>query len=244
MTLLEAAVDTVSSAVSANRAGVGRIELCANLNDGGTTPSAGLVATTLEVSGIPVFALIRPRGGDFVYSRSELDVMRRDIDVFLTMGVGGFVIGALSADSTIDVRHTHAMVRAAGSIPVTFHRAFDFTPDLPAALEQLIDAGVQRVLTSGGAPTALEGAETIAGLVERARGRIIVMAGGGIRENNVREVVARTRVSEIHAGVSTPARSPSSFAKAVKLRKSFPERELDWHELDEARMRQLVELTR
>lgn len=244
MTLIEAAVDTVFSVSRASRAGVGRIELCANLNDGGTTPSAGLVATALEVADVPVFVLIRPRGGDFVYSRSELDVMRRDIDVLLQLGVSGFATGVVSVDSTIDVERTRVLVKAAGDVPVTFHRAFDFSPDLPTTLEQLIDAGITRVLTSGGAPTALEGADAIADLIERARDRIIVMAGGGIRENNVREVISRTGVREVHAGISTAARSQSSSARAVKLRKSLPERELDWDELDEARMRQLVELTK
>ena len=188
-------------------------------------------------------ALIRPRGGDFVYSRPEVDAMRRDIYVSLPLGVSGFATGALLADSTIDVERTRALVKAAGELPVTFHRAFDFTPDLATALEQLIDAGVRRVLTSGRAPTALQGANVIAELVERARGRIIVMAGGGIRENNVREVISRTGVSEVHAGISAPTRSPSPDTTELKLRKSFPERELDWDELDEARMRQLVALT-
>jgi copper homeostasis protein len=192
---------------------------------------------------VPVFALIRPRGGDFVYSRAEFDVMRRDMDISLTLGVSGFATGALLADSTIDVERTRALVEAARDVPVTFHRAFDFAPDLHTALEQLIDAGVSRVLTSGGAPTALEGANVIAALVERARGRIIVMAGGGIRENNVRELIARSGVSEVHAGISAATRSSSS-GRELKLRKSFPERQLDWDELDEARMRQLVELTR
>jgi copper homeostasis protein len=197
-----------------------------------------------EASSVPVFVLIRPRGGDFVYSDQELNAMRRDIDISLTLGVSGFATGVLRADSTINVRHTKALVKAAGNQPVTFHRAFDFTADRSTALEQLIDAGVQRVLTSGGAPTALEGADQIARLVDLAEQRIVVMAGGGIREGNIREVIARTRVREVHAGISSTTRSRSAPAKGVRLRKSFPDQELDWDELDEARLRQLVELSR
>lgn len=241
MILIEAAVDTISSAIAANHAGAGRIELAANLNDGGTTPSAGLIASAVEVSRAPVFVLIRPRGGDFVYSQNELDAMRNDIDVALTLGASGFATGPLLADSTIDVGRTRALVKAAGEAPVTFHRAFDFTPDPSTALEQLIDAGVRRVLTSGGAATALEGADAIAELVELARDRIIVVAGGGVRATNIREIIDRTGVTEVHAGIPRATRSASRPTTTLKLRKPFPERELDWDELDEAKMRQLVD---
>jgi copper homeostasis protein len=135
------------------------------------------------------------------------------------------------------------MVKAASGLPVTFHRAFDLTPNLLEALEQLIEAGVSRVLTSGAAATALEGVDAISRLVDRARGRITVMAGGGVRENNVGEIIARTGVSEIHARITSHTRpAEASPASVVRLRKPLPEDENAWEELDEQRMRSLVGL--
>jgi copper homeostasis protein len=242
--LVEAAVDTLASVLSAERAGVGRIELCANLNDAGTTPSAGLMAAAATRVGIPVFALIRPRGGDFVYSVDEVDVMRHDIELAMSLGVRGFASGALKPDYTIDTGRIESLVGAAADLPVTFHRAFDFTPDLPAALEQVIDCGVKRILTSGAAPSALEGADMIARLVDLAGDRITIVAGGGIRENNVREVIDRTGVREVHARISSPTvTAPAPTERAVVLRKPFPAAESAHEELDEKKMRRLVDLT-
>jgi len=224
---------------------VGRIELCANLSDGGTTPSAGLMAMATERTRIQVVALIRPRGGGFVYTDDELAVMEHDIELGLSVGVLGFAVGALTTDGEIDAARTSAFVRAANGAPVTFHRAFDFAANLSEALEHLIDIGVTRVLTSGGAPTAQEGADSIARLVDQARGRIIVMAGGGIRENNVREIIARTGVSEVHARIGSVVHpSPRAVGgdRSVRLRKPLPEDENAWEELDEARMRALIDL--
>jgi copper homeostasis protein len=241
--LVEAAVDTLASALSAEGAGVGRIELCANLNDAGTTPSAGLIAAAAKRVGIPVFALIRPRGGDFVYSADELDLMRHDIELAMSFGVHGFATGTLKPNYTIDAAGTKSLIRAAGDLPITFHRAFDFTPDLPEALEQLIDCGVKRVLTSGAAQSALEGADMIARLVDKAGDRITIVAGGGIRENNVREVIARTGVSEVHARIGSPTAAAAPLeARALTLRKPFPALESAHEELDEKKMRRLVDL--
>jgi len=244
LTLIEAAVDTLKSALVAERAAVGRIELCASLSDAGTTPSAGLISAVTERVSIPVFVLTRPRGGDFVYGDDDIDVMTRDIELALSLGVSGIVIGALAANGSIHEANTRALVKASKGVPVTFHRAFDLTASLSEALEQLIDAGVQRVLTSGGSATALEGANTIAQMVDQARGRIIVMAAGGIRESNVREVIARTGVREIHARISsiTQSPTPTTSDRAVRLRKPLPHDENLWEELDQARMRSLFEL--
>ena len=207
MALVEAAVETLQSALAAERAGAGRIELCASLEDGGTTPSAGLIAAATERVRIPVFVLVRPRGGDFVYSADEVDVMKRDIDVARQHGAAGIVIGALDHDHKVDVARTRKFVEASAGLPVTFHRALDFTPSLTEALEHLIGVGVSRVLTSGGAPTALEGVEVIARLVDQASDRITVMAGGGIREHNVRDVIARAGVREVHARATSGLRA-------------------------------------
>ena len=198
MTLIEAAVETLESSLAAERAGVDRIELCDNLSEGGTTPDGGLVAAIVERMRLPVFVLIRPRAGDFVYSESQFDVMIRDIELTRTMGIAGIVTGALDAYGRVDVKRTRSLVKAAGGLPVTFHRAIDSAANLAVALDDAIDAGVSRVLTSGGAPTAREGVEVIAALVLQARKRVSIVAGGGIREHNVREVIARTGVHEVH----------------------------------------------
>jgi copper homeostasis protein len=196
---IEAAVESVESAVAGESDGAGRIELCANLGVGGTTPTADLIAAVLEKTQLPVFVMIRPRGGSFVYSDAEFAEMTRDIERARTMGIGGIVTGVLEPDGGVDVDRTRSLVEAAAGLPVTFHRAFDRTRNLPDALEQLIEIGVARVLTSGGAPTALDGASAIAALVAQSRGRISILAGGGVREHNVRELVARTGVGEVHS---------------------------------------------
>jgi copper homeostasis protein len=198
LTLVEAAVETLDSALAAERAGADRIELCENLSEGGTTPDGGLAAVIVEQIRLPVFVLIRPRAGDFVYSDSEFEVMIRDIELTRTMGIAGIVTGVLDANGGVDVERTRSLVKAASGLPVTFHRAIDSATDLPVALDDAIDSGVSRVLTSGGAQTAREGLEVIAALVLQARERVSIIAGGGLREHNVREVIARTGAREVH----------------------------------------------
>jgi copper homeostasis protein len=197
--LVEAAVESLEGALAAERAGADRIELCVNLDSGGTTPGKTLIDDVVRGAHIPVFVLIRPRAGDFVYTRQEIDTMIREIALARSSGVAGIVTGALNPDRTVDVDHTSALVKASGGLPVTFHRAFDSTPNLTDALEQVIDAGASRVLTSGGAATAHEGAAAIASLVDQAGSRISIVAGGSIRGHNVRDVIAWTRVREIHS---------------------------------------------
>jgi copper homeostasis protein len=215
LTLVEAAVETLDSSLAAERAGADRIELCDNLSEGGTTPDGELVAAIVERIRLPVFVLIRPRAGDFVYSESEFDVMIRDIELTRTMGITGIVTGVLDANGGVDVKRTRSLVKAAGGLPVTFHRAIDSAADLPVALDDAIDAGVSRVLTSGGAPSAREGVEVIAALVKQSGGRVSIIAGGGIREHNVREVVARTGVQEVHGRLIDEAQM-RGLVKAVR----------------------------
>ena len=198
MTLVEAAVETLDSAFAAERAGADRIELCDNLGEGGTTPDVELVAAIVERIKLPVFVLIRPRAGGFVYSESEFHMMIRDIELSRTMGIAGIVTGALDADGRVDIERTRSLVKAAGGLPVTFHRAIDSSANLAVALDDAIGAGVSRVLTSGGAATAREGVEVIAALALQARERVSIIAGGGIREHNVRDVIARTGVPKVH----------------------------------------------
>lgn len=220
MILVEAAVETLESALAAERAGADRIELCVNLDDGGTTPSTGLTAAVIDGTQLPIFVLIRPRAGDFVYADDEIDLMTRDVATAGIIGAAGIVTGALTSDRSVDVEQTRALVKAAAGLPVTFHRAFDSTTNKPDALEQLIDLGVTRVLTSGGAPTALEGAEVIAALVNQARDRITVVAGGGIREHNVSDVIARAGVREVHTRLVNERR----MRDLVEVAKRMPKR--------------------
>jgi copper homeostasis protein len=243
--LIEACVDSVASAAAAERGGAARIELCDALFDGGTTPSAGMIAAVKERVRIPVFVIVRPRGGGFVYADDEVDVMRRDVAAARRLGADGVVIGALGADARIDVRTTRSLVDAAGGLPVTFHRAFDLVAladrDRDAALEALVEAGVARVLTSGGAPTAIEGADAIAALVARAAGRLTVLAGGGVREAHVAELVRRSGVREVHVRGTRLARTAMASPNgAVRLRKALPDDEGAWEETDEARIRDFV----
>ena len=243
--LVEACVDSVESSRAAERGGAGRLELCDALFDGGTTPSAGMIAACREAVAIPLFVIIRPRGGGFMYSATELDVMRRDIVAARGLGADGVVIGPLRADGTVHDEHTRALVEVAGDLPVTFHRAFDFVPDLDAALEALVAAGVGRVLSSGGAPTAREGAATLASLVRRGGARIGVMAGGSVREEHVRELVETTGVREVHVRLTRLTRGGGPPVRAgVRVRKALPEDEAAWEETDEERVRSFVRAVR
>jgi copper homeostasis protein len=196
--LVEACVDAIDAAREAERGGAGRIELCGELLQGGVTPSAGLVAAVWDKIDIPLFMLVRPRVGDFLYGDDELDVMRRDIEQAKSLGVDGVAVGALTADGDVDVPSMRSLIELARPMSVTFHRAFDFVRDQDAAMEALMELGVDRVLTSGGAPTAAEGTASLARLVHRAGARLIVMAGGSITAENAGEIVAATGVREVH----------------------------------------------
>lgn len=238
--LVEACVDSVTSAVAAERGGAQRIELCAALADGGTTPSAGMIAACKAAVAIPVFVIVRPRGGGFVYSEAERDVMRRDVIAAREVGADGIVTGGLRRDGTIDVELVESMIDAASALPVTFHRAFDFTRALDEALETLVRSGVQRVLSSGGAATAIRGAATLASLVRQAEGRIVVIAGGGVREENVDELVTTSRVREVHVRLTRLTHGETAHPVTFRIRKPFPDDETAWEETDEERIRRFV----
>ena len=201
--LVEACVESLEEALAAERGGARRLELCANMDVGGTTPSGELFRAVRARVGIPIAMMIRPRGGQFVYSNAELESMRRDLDIAVELGADVAVIGVLDDHGRVDVARTRELVARAGSIPVTFHKAFDIVDDQERDLDILIDAGVTRVLTSGGAETAIEGADALARLVDRAAGRIAIMPGGKVRGNNVREIVERTGAREVHARCNT-----------------------------------------
>jgi copper homeostasis protein len=199
--LVEAAVESLEAALAAAEGGAHRIELCTDLASGGTTPEIKLLRACRSQLLIPIFVLVRPRAGDFVYSPAEHRMMLEQIVQAKKAGARGIVTGALTAQQDIDQVRTSELMDAARPLPVTCHRAFDACADLTMALQQLIDLGVERVLTSGGAPTALEGAERINRLVIQAEGRIGILAGGGINGTNVAQVVRDTGVGEVHFSV-------------------------------------------
>lgn len=213
MVLLEVVVDSPESARAAAAGGAGRLEICARLDQGGLTPSDELVAACMA-TGVPGFAMIRPRGGDFVHDASEIARMRVDLARLKTMGVLGFVLGVLDAQGQIATSVVRELVALAHPWPVTFHRAFDVplaratTPEARAQLVQaLVDCGVQRVLTSGGASDAFEGRHVLKELVTIARGRLRILPGGGVRAHNAAEILSATGVDELHS--STPFRLPT-----------------------------------
>lgn len=222
MVLIEACVDALDAALAAESGGASRVELCANLAQGGVTPSAGLIAAVVNALRIPVFVLIRPRTGDFLYSAAELDVMRRDIEIALSLGASGIVLGALDSAGDVDAPAMRALVASARPLPVTFHRAFDYARDQEAALQALVEIGVERVLTSGGAASALQGADRLAALRALAANRIVILAGGAITPENVRDVVARSGVTEVHLRGAEPVASAMKHRPRVTLARAQP----------------------
>lgn len=204
MTLLEVVVDSIADLRRAEAGGAQRIELCSRLDVGGVTPTRGLLELAQAQSKLPLCVMVRPRGGDFTYDAAELDSMRADIAWLKERRVMAAVFGVLRADKTLDVERMRELVALARPLKVTCHRAFDRTPDRQAALDELIALGVDRVLTTGGASDAHAGRTELRKLVERARGRIAVLAGGGVRVHNWREIVADSGVREIHSSTVFP----------------------------------------
>jgi copper homeostasis protein len=196
--LVEAAVDSFAGALAAQAEGAHRIELCGPLHDGGTTPSAGLIARCCDELLVSVHVLIRPRAGDFVYSEDEVLIMLKDIAIAKELGVDGVVIGALTPDGDIDVDAMSQLIAMASPVRVGFHRAFDRVRDQDEALELLVSLQVDHVLTSGGAETAMKGAARLKQLVERAGERIGIIAGGSITKANAANIVRATLVPCIH----------------------------------------------
>lgn len=209
--VLEVCIDSVTSAIAAETGGAARVELCQNLFEGGTTPSIGAIYNACEKTNIKVNVIIRPRGGDFCYSVDEMQVMKGDILALKETGVNGVVIGALKPDGHIDLEHCRELIDLARPLEVTYHRAFDVTPDPRKSLEELIELKVDRVLTSGQEPSVLEGVELIAELVRLAGEDLIVMPGAGITEKNLPRIVRKTRAKEYHVTGTRTMESPMTF---------------------------------
>jgi copper homeostasis protein len=211
---VEVCVDSVAGVRAAALGGADRIELCSSLELGGCTPSVGLLRAALEVAGgVPVFAMLRVRAGDFVVDRDDLAAVVADIEAFRGAGADGLVFGALTPEGGIDREALRVVMEAAGATPLTFHRAIDCCRDVLHAVDVLVDAGVPRVLTSGGSPTAPAGHEMIAAMVARADGRLAVMAGSGVRASNVAALVAATGVHEVHLSAGRVVAGPARFGR-------------------------------
>jgi copper homeostasis protein len=209
--ICEVVVYNFDSAMKAQEGGADRIELCDNPGDGGTTPSYGMIEQVRQNISMDVYVMLRPRGGDFLYTNYEFHIMKRDLIQCQRLSVDGIVFGMLTEDGKIDMKRCKEIIAKARPLKITCHRAFDMTRDPFEALEDCIDVGFDRILTSGHKSTALEGIDLIQQLVLKANGRISIMAGSGINENSVSQVVNKSGVKEIHFSAVTPLPSRMSF---------------------------------
>ncbi|WP_172453194.1 copper homeostasis protein CutC [Xanthomonas arboricola] len=234
---LEVAADSVGSALAAQEGGAMRVELCGGLDGGGLTPSFGTLAVVRERLQIPLYVLIRPRVGDFVFDAAEVEVMRRDVEQCVRLGCDGVVLGALDPHGQVDIPTMRVLTAAAGSLGVTFHRAIDVSADPPRALEDAIALGCERVLTSGARASAMEGVDTIAALVQQAGDRISIMPGAGVSESNVLALRASTGAREFHASsrgpVAAQVHAPHAYISDLGG---------DYQRTDVARVRRIVGL--
>lgn len=214
----ELCVESAEGARAAEHGGADRIELCSQIEVGGTTPSPALISACVAAVSIPVHVLVRPRAGDFVFTAAEYEAMRGQIEMAREAGAHGVALGVLRGNGQVDVERTRALVELARPMSVTFHRAFDETCDLGAALEEVIATGADSLLTSGGAPDVLGGAGSIAELARQAGGRIHLIAGGGLRLGNLVEVVRRSGIFSLHGSLTREGRSgqPRALEQSVR----------------------------
>lgn len=214
---VEVCVDSVASALAAERGGAQRIELCSDLLEGGVTPSLGLLSVVRKEISIGVHPIVRPRPGDFCYSDAEFEIMRRDIELAKREGADGVVLGILQSNGRVDVGRTRRLVELAQPLSVTFHRAFDVSANLLESFEDVCATGADRLLTSGGEQECLKGVGTVARLVQASEGRIKLMAGGRIGIDNAATIIESTGVSEIHVGLATPVNRSNDHKNSRRL---------------------------
>ena len=239
--LLEVCVDSIESALAAERGGAHRIELCSSLMEGGVTPSAGLISSIRRKLSIDVHVMIRPRGGDFSYSAEEFETMEQDVLTAKQLGANAVVFGILTNDGDVDVSRTRHLVQTARPLNTTFHRAFDMSRDLSKSLADVIEAGADRVLTSGGEQSVEDGIPRIAKLVQAAGQRVAVMVGSGITESNVHRIIRETGVREIHASLRASVPSPMRYRNDKISMGSVKGREYDRLIVIEDSVRRLLE---
>jgi copper homeostasis protein len=220
--VFELCAESIDACLVARDGGASRIELCSALSEGGLTPSHGLIREAVSRSGLPVHVLLRPRGGDFVYTGAEFDVMLEDLNHLRLLGASGVVLGALKTGDSVDVERTCQLVAMAGTLEVTFNRAFDYTASLEQALEDVIATGCQRVLTSGGERDVVTGGRLLARLVEQAAGRIEIAVGGGLRVNNAAVVARTTGARHFHGSVRRIVARPRHHDKAILVDADSP----------------------
>ena len=213
----ELCAETLAACLAAREGGAHRIELCSALSEEGLTPSHALIRAAVEQSGLPIYILLRPRGGDFVYSDEDFRLIREDLIHASELGASGFALGVLHPDGRVDVERTRELVALAAPLEVTFHRAFDVTPSIDVALEDVIAAGCRRVLTSGGEHDVVTGTTALARLVEKAGDRIAVAAGGGLRADNASAVARTTRATHFHGSVRRRVSSTAAQEKSDAL---------------------------
>lgn len=209
--IIEIATSDFTTTQSAVEGGADRIELCANLAEGGTTPSLGTIKQCRNTFSVLLYPIIRPRGGDFLYNDEEFDIMMNDVILCKQLGCDGIVIGLLNKDGSIDIKRTSALINAAYPLGVTFHRAFDRCKDPFEAMEQLIQIGCERILTSGQQPAAPDGMELIAQLNKAADERIIIMPGSGVRKENIKMLAEKTGCTEFHSSLRGKEKSKMEF---------------------------------
>jgi copper homeostasis protein len=229
---LEVIAFSISSCIIAEQAGADRIELCDNPSEGGTTPSFGMIKTARSKTSIALFPIIRPRGGDFLYSNDEFEIMKNDINICKTIGCDGVVIGLLKPDGSIDVQRTVELVELAYPMDVTFHRAFDRVNDPIDSLEKIINCGCKRVLTSGLHPTAEQGIDLIEQLVTLAGNRISIMPGSGIRAQNLEKIASKTKALEFHSSARKILTSSMQYSNP-SMKESLVSSILDEYEVFE-----------
>ncbi|MCG8410391.1 MAG: copper homeostasis protein CutC [Bacteroidales bacterium] len=240
---LEICANSVDSAIIAQKGGATRVELCENIYEGGTTPSYGAIKLAKQKLSIDINVIIRPRGGDFLYSDIEFDIMKQDIDFAKQAGVDGIVLGILNSDGSIDTKRLDELVKLAAPLPITFHRAFDVSRNPFQALEDIIGCGCRRILTSGQKNKAYEGIELLSRLVDKAKNRIIIMPGSGINETNIREIKEKTKATEFHVSLREPIPSSMIYRNEDVNMSSIDEiDEFEIMRTDYKRVRNIIEI--